>query len=284
MKRHSLSLLCFLLAAGCVSQGKYDGAVADGQRASAALDARNRELAESRTASQKAYVDLVEARSRLDELRVELDTAAAANAQMRQELEKSGKNVDQLLSEKGIMSNALDDARARLEELRRARQMAESRAALFRDLALKFQRMIDAGELSIVLREGRMVLRMPNDILFDSGRAEIKPTGRTVLKQVAAVLRTIGNRRFQVAGHTDAIPIQTALYASNWELSSARATAVLKSLLADGLKPEAVSAAGYGEFDPVANNGDEAGRSKNRRVEITVVPNIDEIVSVPANP
>ena len=141
--------------------------------------------------------------------------------------------------------------------------------------------MLDAGDLTITLRDGRMVLLLPNDVLFDTGRTEIKPAGKAALEQVAAVMKTIGGRDFQVAGHTDTVPIATARFPSNWELSTARALAVVLALGAQGVRPEVLSAAGYGEFDPVASNDTNDGKRKNRRTEISLVPNIDEMVAVP---
>jgi chemotaxis protein MotB len=140
--------------------------------------------------------------------------------------------------------------------------------------------MIGAGEVSIGIRDGRMVVAMPNDVLFDSGRTEIKRAGQAVLKAVASVLKTVP-RRFQVAGHTDNVPIQTERFPSNWELASARALEVIRFMTVQGVAPATLSAAGYGEFDPVASNDSEDGRRRNRRIEITLQPNIDEIVAIP---
>ena len=158
---------------------------------------------------------------------------------------------------------------------------ADARAALFKQLALKFQKMIDAGELKISLRNGRMVLELRNDVLFDSGHTVIKPQGKLALTKIAPVLRTISDRHFQVAGDTDNMPIITSQFPSNWELSTRRAVEVVRFLIGQGMRPELLSAAGYGEFDPVSSNNDPEGRARNRRIEITLQPNIDELVSVP---
>jgi chemotaxis protein MotB len=99
--------------------------------------------------------------------------------------------------------------------------------------------------------------------------------------QVARVLATIPGRAFQVAGHTDNVPIDSARFPSNWELSTARAVEVVKLLVSQGVGPKTLSAAGYGEFDPVASNDAPDGRAKNRRIEITLQPNLDELVVAP---
>ncbi len=292
---HVVGLVFSILVAACVPKGKYDDALHDAesahnqslecdtQRAAAMAEiARLREaLAGAQALADQRDKALGLATQSSKDLQLRLDEATAENSQLRRELEKLGKNADKLLTEKGTLATALEQARARLEELRKAQAAADARAALFHQLALRFQKMIDAGQLKIVLRDGRMVLQLANDVLFDSGHTEIKPGGQQALQQVAAGLKTLATRRFQVAGHTDNVPIQTSRFASNWELSTARAVEVTRYLIAQGVRADELSAAGYGEFDPVASNGDASGRGKNRRIEITLQPNIDELVAVP---
>ena len=88
-------------------------------------------------------------------------------------------------------------------------------------------------------------------------------------------------RHFQVAGDTDNVPIQTARFPSNWELSTARAVEVVRFLVARGMHADMLSAAGFGEFDPVLSNDTAEGRTTNRRIEIVLQPNVDELVAVP---
>ncbi len=126
-----------------------------------------------------------------------------------------------------------------------------------------------------------MVLRLSNDVLFDSGRAELKAAGMSALAEIAAVLRAIPGRTFQVAGHTDNEPIRVSPFHSNWDLSTARALEVTGFLIREGMDPHALSAAGYGEFDPVDTNSSASGKSHNRRTEITLQPNINELVALP---
>jgi chemotaxis protein MotB len=211
-----------------------------------------------------------------------IDEATALNYQLRDELEKRGQNVNELLSSKGALASSLEQARSRLEELRRAQAAAEQRAAIFREVAVKLKRMVDSGNLQIALRSGRMVLVLSNDVLFDSGKAKIKHAGEESLAQVGAVLAGIAGRRFQVAGHTDDEPIRMSGFASNWELSTQRALEVVGFLIKSGMSPASLSAAGYGEFDPVTPNDSAENKARNRRIEITLQPNIDEFVALPA--
>ena len=290
-----LFALPVLLSLSCVPRDRYDAALSDAKNAKTNADRTAADLATARAEIARLNDALKKALASLDErdrgmaegqvtahdLQTKLDDATAQNEQLRVELERLGKNADALLAEKGTLASALAEAKARLEELRKAQAAADARAALFRQLALRFQKMIDSGQLKIKLRDGRMVIELANDVLFDSGQTVVKPEGQKAIAQVASVLRTIGGRHFQVAGHTDNVPIETAHFRSNWDLSTARAVEVVRILIKDGIKPELVSAAGYGEFDPVAPNDTPASRSKNRRIEITLQPNIDELVAVP---
>jgi chemotaxis protein MotB len=158
---------------------------------------------------------------------------------------------------------------------------AESRAALYKDLSCRLKQQIDDGDLSIIIRDGRMVLQLPNDVLFDTGQTEVKPAGKKALEAIASVMRMMPHRQFQVAGHTDSVPIHNAQFASNWELSSGRALRVVHFLIEKGVDAPSLSAAGYGDVDPVAKNDSADGNRKNRRTEITLQPNIDELVTIP---
>lgn len=288
------------LLSGCVSSGRYDSALADSAklrgelkheraaektRATAAqseLAALRGQVAAAQLQNQQTLDQLTDTRARAASCAKGLDETTALNASLRKELERLGKDVDQLLSAKGALASSLDQARARLDELRRAQAAAEARAALFRDVALRLKRMLDAGDLQIALRSGRMVLALPNDVLFDSGKADLKPHGKETLAAVAEVLATLDKRRFQVAGHTDDQPIRYSGFPSNWELSTARALAVVNLLVKSGMRPETLSAAGYGQFDPVQANDTAENKAKNRRTEITLQPNIDEFVALPS--
>jgi chemotaxis protein MotB len=122
-----------------------------------------------------------------------------------------------------------------------------------------------------------MVVELPDNVLFDSGDAELKDTGETTLGEVAQVLRTIEGRQFQVAGHTDSVPIRSRRFPSNWHLSTARAVTVASYLMQQGIAPDHISAAGYADTQPVESNETDEGRSRNRRIEIQLVPNLDEL-------
>ncbi|HEX2672869.1 MAG TPA: OmpA family protein [Polyangiaceae bacterium] len=296
--RFCLALLLLATPSACVSQGKYDRALQDAQRAkqlqiqdAGRAEDTAQELARQKDSALALAASLAEEQAHLRAaqadaaaLQKQLDDGLARRTQLEAELNRVGKSASTLTAEKGALAQSLDQTKRRLEELRKAQAAAEQRAALFRELALKLRKMVDAGELKISLRDGRMVLQLPNEVLFDSGRTDLKPAGKDALSSIAQVLKTIEKRQLQVAGHTDNVPIQNSAFASNWELSCARALAVVHFLIAQGVPPDLLSAAGYGPFDPAASNDNPTGRQANRRTEIVLQPNIDELVAVPETP
>lgn len=123
----------------------------------------------------------------------------------------------------------------------------------------------------LTLEERGLVIRFSDNVLFDLGRAEIKPLGRETLRRISESLLEIPNQ-VRVEGHTDNLPIRTAAFPSNWELSTARATTVIRHLIEElGFDPKRLSAAGYSEYRPIASNLTAAGRQLNRRVDVVVL-------------
>ncbi|HWE30758.1 MAG TPA: OmpA family protein, partial [Polyangia bacterium] len=270
-----------LVAAGCVTTKTFDNKVAELD----ALRAAHDKAAADRERALKAQLDdaqqhLAAARGERDRVQKQLDDAQALVLDLKQRLEKLGQNVDKLAHEKGQLDATLADAKARLEDLRKQKQAAEARAQTFRNLVAQLRSMIDSGQLKVIIRDGRMIIALPNDVLFDSGKTVIKPDGQAALANVAQVLAGIPDRHFLVAGDTDDVPIHTSRFPSNWELSTARAVEVVKLLVDKGLKPEVLAAAGYGQFDPVAPNDSPEHRAQNRRIEIVLQPNLADLPSL----
>jgi chemotaxis protein MotB len=244
-------------SAGCVSAGKYDEAVAKTQHTQVELD-RTRSSLEGTTA----------------DLRKTEEQARALQAQI-DEISKSAQ------ADRSKSGKSLDELRMRLDELRAARAASEKRAALYRSVALKLKAQTDAGDIQVTVRDGRMVVILPNDVLFDTGRTEIKRPGQESLKAIAGVLRSEPDRHFQVAGHTDNVPIRTDRFPTNWELSTGRALRVMHFLKEQGVPAAALSAAGYADVDPIASNDTPDGRKQNRRTEITMQTDITDLVPLP---
>jgi chemotaxis protein MotB len=139
--------------------------------------------------------------------------------------------------------------------------------------------MIDGGQLTVSIDAGRIVINLPNNVLFNSGSASLNSEGQEAMAQIGGVLKNFSDRRFQVEGHSDNVPIKSARFPSNWELSTTRALAVVHLLTDMGVTPENLSAAGFGEFRPRADNDTDEGRKLNRRIEIVMLPNLDILSS-----
>lgn len=230
--------------------------------------------------------------ARISELEAELQSSASErermqariseleqrNAELVARLQALGENVEALESERTTLQGSLTETQRALEELRERERQQQARLATFRQMLERFRSMIDAGRLRVRIFRNRMVVELPDNVLFDSGDAELKEGGQQTLAEVAQVLASIDGRQFQVAGHTDNVPIRSRRFPSNWHLSTARAVTVARFLIEQGgLSSERVSAAGYADTQPVDANDTDEGRAHNRRIEIQLVPNLDEL-------
>ena len=198
------------------------------------------------------------------------ESLAACEAQ-KAELEKK---LGITSSQKTELEGSVANMKQALSELETRKAETEKRLAEFRDLTAKFKDLVDAGKLSIKVRNGRMMLALSTDILFASGSAQLSAPGAAAIKEVTGLLKDLSNRNFQIEGHTDNVPIHTKQFPSNWELASARSISVLNTMLAAGLPAERVSTASYGKFDPVEDNTTDKGRADNRRIAIVIVPDL----------
>ncbi|MEO6576576.1 MAG: OmpA family protein [Polyangiaceae bacterium] len=176
----------------------------------------------------------------------------------------------------------LNASRTELDDLRKERQDADKRLEAFKALTEKFRKMIDSGKLQVIVRHGRMVVKLPAGILFASGSAELSKDGKTAIADVAGILKQFPDRRFEVAGHTDNVPLGPSTFKNNLELSAARAVTVTGQLISTGMNPSKLSAAGYSQYAPARENSNEAGRQENRRIEIVLLPNLAELPPLPA--
>ena len=181
-------------------------------------------------------------------------------------------DLEQLREGNLTLEDALADERAVREA--HEREIAEL-SGTYGSLVEELEREVEAGKIEIHRLKGRLQVRALDKILFDSGQTVIKPEGQQVLASVAAELVKLKGHRIEVQGHTDNVPIQTARFPSNWELSAARAVTVLRFLTDQGLQPELLSAGGLGEFQPIEDNGSARGRARNRRIELVLLPDDD---------
>ncbi len=266
--------IAFLLATGCVPQKKFDALQTqlDQAQANAATEIAARDA--KVTTLEQSLATEVEGARVLGE-QVTARTAELHTAQASVDALTSEKAA--LLTDKTRLKATVDETAKALKELQARKAQAEERIAQYRDLMARFKTLIDAGQLTVKIIDGRMVVVLATDVLFASGKAELSDAGKTAIAGVGAVLGSTPDRKYQVEGHTDNDPIKTAQFPSNWELASARAITVVRALVAAGVAPERVSAASYGEFHPVADNSTPEKKAANRRIEITVVADLSQL-------
>jgi chemotaxis protein MotB len=286
--------LSSLGSSGCIVLKKdYDQCVSDAAGYRAAAETKQKEdaaallsLQERLTAAESATQDrdtkLADLSTSTHNLQAQLDEATAINQQLRGELQRLGKDVDKILADKGTLSKALDDAKARLDELRKAQAAAEARTLLFKDFAQRFKALVDAGQLRVETRRGQLVLEVTGDLLFEPGKSEVRTVGKGALMEIARALQTASPqaRRFLVTDHVDDEPLKSKHVKSLWELTATRAVAVVELLVSLGVPAGSLTAAGSGSADPLVANDSPADRAKNRRLEIAMLPGPDEALAM----
>ena len=239
--RHASSaVLVTLFAAGCVSQGDFDKLQSE----------KNQEIA-----------SLQSSRSALEQQVGNLESQRASLEKQKDGLTKEKDSLTQQVAE-------LEAQRARLQASEK--QVEERYDKLRADLSEEVKK----GQLQIRELKGMLTVDVAEQLFFDSGRATLKDTGKQVLQKVADSLKSYEDKAIRIVGHTDNVPISGGLqkvFPSNWELSAARATTVVRFLQDNGIPPERLVATGRAEYAPVAPNDSAEGRQKNRRIEITLI-------------
>jgi len=208
--------------------------------------------------SQGSY-DKLEADSKKEAQTLQSQTAA---------LEKEKAALEQQQGELRKQINALEQQRAQLLDASKQTQ------SQYDALVANLNEEVKKGQLQVRQYKDMLTVDVAEQLLFDSGKADLKDTGKAVLKKVGDALKGLDDKVIRVIGHTDNVPITKSLlktFPSNWELSVARATTVVRYLQEVGVPPERMIASGRGEYQPIAENDNADGRRKNRRTEITLV-------------
>jgi len=179
------------------------------------------------------------------------------NADLKQQVSASQQKVESLEQEKASLTASSQQSQKQYEEL-----------------VQNLSKEVEKGELQVKQYKNMLSVDLAEQIFFDSGKATLKKGGKDVLKKVGDALKGYENKIIRVVGHTDNVPVAKSLqktFPSNWDLSVARATNVVRFLQEVGIPPERMVAAGRAEYDPVAPNDTPEGRQKNRRIEIMLI-------------
>jgi chemotaxis protein MotB len=230
-------LFALLLFTGCVAQATYDLKSKEAQTLAA----------------------------QVDDLQAKVKGLTAEVESQKKDKEATQQEKDALQAKTKELSQKAEKA----EQLEKATQT-------YQDLQKKLEKEIQEGQVKITEMKNRLTMTMVDKIIFPSGSADISRDGKKVLDKVVSILKDVKDKRIQIEGHTDNVPIVSTLkkrFPTNWELSTARATQVVRYLQEEGgLAPSMLSATGYAEYQPVASNDTEEGKHKNRRIEIVLLP------------
>ncbi len=182
-------------------------------------------------------------------------------------------SAEQTAAQLDATNRKLAEKDALVAQLEKERQDA---ATAQKSLEDQMRASLQSKDITISQLQGKLTVNILDRILFDSGEAQLKPEGEQVLQKIAGVLSQFPNRQIHVVGHTDDVPLSANLrqrFASNWELSTARATAAVRFLQETAnVDPRRLGAVGYGEFHPIAPNTSAEGRAQNRRIALVVLP------------
>ena len=210
----------------------------------------------------------------------EREKAEALVVATKQDLKTAKAKVTELETQKTQLEADKEELEAAKAELSKSVEVKEGELnelkGTYDSFQDKMKEEIARGEINLEQTGGKLRVGLVDKVLFDPGEAEISKRGEGVLTRVAEALAGIPDKQIQVSGHTDRMPINSKLiekYPTNWELSTARATHVVRFLAEKAnVPPQRMVASGYGEFHPIASNKTPAGRAKNRRIEILLTP------------
>jgi chemotaxis protein MotB len=228
--------------------------------------------------------ELGNVRGQIKDLEQKLSSGSASAQEEITKLQKQAADLEadtaRLAKEREQLRQEQSQLAATLEQERLAKLAKEEEVARLtltqEELSKSLQNEITKGNITIQQVQDRLTINMVDRVLFDSGQAQVKPAGVEVLTQVGDVLNKVTDKQIKIEGHTDNVPISPKLqsrFKTNWELSTARATTVVRHLIdRGGVDRQHISAVGYADTHPLAPNDSEVGRSSNRRIEIVLYP------------
>ncbi len=295
--------LALTLSSCVVSKKKYEDEVAarerlqkalnDCQKAGNLLKGDTTKLGNNLRETQKKVAQLANQLKDLDKKYQDLDKKSGeqlankqkTNEQLSAELQKRQQENDKLAEELRQREKLLAEKEGLLAErekvVKELQELLHKKDAAAKALLEKMKNALagfNSDELSVELKNGLVYVSMSDKLLFKSGRTDVDVKGKSALSKLAAELNKNPDIQITIEGHTDNVPIKTAQFADNWDLSVLRATSILR-ILTNDYKVDArrLTPSGKGEFYPKADNSTTEGKSKNRRTEIILSPNLDEL-------
>lgn len=261
MKRHAFfcAVSCVILLASCVSQKKYQAVLTDAQ----ALNAKNIELGNTIT-----------------DLRNQITTLQNDNAKLVKQIDDAMKKASEATGVANMTQKQLDAEQKRLWDLRKLLQQQKDAVEGLRKKMADALVGFNSNELQVFVKNGRVYVSLQESLLFPSGSAVVNPKGKQALGTLAQVLNSNPDINVVVEGHTDSIPIH-GKFQDNWDLSTARATAISRILIDSyQVDPARITASGKSKYEPVDSNDTPEGRQRNRRTEIILAPKLDQLMQL----
>jgi chemotaxis protein MotB len=260
---------------GCVSLDKYEK--------------KEKEAAQLRQDWEDEVAKRAVLQEKIRTMQEQLDTLVSDVTSLREKIRSDEGSLAVKEGELRAARDRLLELQALVDELSKSKRKLEAakaelekKSGEYEQLASSLRNEIEAGRIELMELRGKTTVKMKDKILFASGSATIGAEGRVALRKVADALRGLQSKAIRVDGHTDNVPTNpSGPFATNWELSAARALAVVHFFQDAGVDPTRVSGAGFAEFQPIASNETPEGRSLNRRIDIVLVP-IEGAVAAPA--
>ncbi len=271
-----------------VSKKKYDAETARAEKEKAEKNALAKQLSEQQDMNKKLSAANAEMKSNIAALNDRISRLKDSIATLESTAKELNNKINVLRDEKENTKRQLKSTndqiaaqRQRLEQLQALLDQQQEAAEALRRKIAEALKGFSSSELTVKMKNGKVYISMQESLLFPSGSAVVNPKGKDALSKVAGVLNTSSDININIEGHTDSIPIHTAKFADNWELSTARATSIAHVLIDEyRVTPAKLVASGRSEYDPIAPNSTPEGRGQNRRTEIILEPRLDELMKL----
>lgn len=268
-----------LALGGCVSSGKYQLKEQEATHLGSELADLKQKYTDLTTANDGLKAEIAKLNGNVATLTSEKDKLAADNKELNDVLKAKSDTLSKNIADLRQKVADLETENGRLKQeiatLQKAKEeKVQEVSKTYEQLMDKMKNEISQGQVTISELKGKLTVNMVDAILFDLGKAEVKPEGLVVLQKVVDILKGVQDKAIRIEGHTDNNPITGNLakkYPTNWELSAARAINVTRYLQQQGIDPLNLAAVAYGEYKPVADNNTREGQAKNRCIEIILV-------------
>ena len=283
LKRTFILMVVFLLSimvGGCVSSSKFEKKVAEADGLNQSLRALQQKYDKLTAENNDLKDQFKKLNGDFAQLSIQKDKITADRDELDKVLKSKSDSLSKTINELRGKTAALEMENASLKEgvanLKKTKEEeVKSVSKTYENLMQEMKGEIAQGQVAITELKGKLTVDVLDKILFASGEAEVKPEGLAVLQRVIDILKNVKDKAIRIEGHTDNVKIGGALarkYATNWELSAARAINVTRYLQKQGIDPALLASVAYGEYKPIADNSTSEGRAKNRRIAIILQP------------